>query len=222
MSARMVWIAAEAERPPLSSQLEKILGAEADGKKLPGPTADELAAAGMPTHSFGGGAGPAVGTLGSEPDEAIAKDVVIRQPLRREICDEEYERRTYRGRTVALLRRYMRYSMETGRLPSLLGSEFFRTRVTSYTVVTFEDRIIFVHDMERCLERLDDFSRQLIARHILQEHDQLATSKLLHCSERTVRRHVPLVLDLLSEILLEMGLMERLDSSSEKSCQGDL
>jgi hypothetical protein len=143
------------------------------------------------------------------------------QRKRDEVWKEEYERRTYRGRTVALLRRYMRYSMETGRLPSVLGAEFFRTRVTSYTVVTFEDRIIFVHDMETCLERLDEFSQQLLARHILQEHDQLATSKLLHCSERTVRRHVPLALDLLSEILLDRGMMERLDSSREKLCQGD-
>lgn len=30
--------------------------------------------------------------------------------------------------------------------------------------------MIFVHDMEKCLERLDEFSRQLIARHVLQEH----------------------------------------------------
>jgi hypothetical protein len=66
-------------------------------------------------------------------------------------------RRTYRGRVVAMLRRYMRYSIETGRLPSLLRREFFRAKVTSYTVVTFEDRVIFVHDMERCLDRLDEF-----------------------------------------------------------------
>src|SRR5271169_6010843 len=115
----------------------------------------------------------------------------------------ERERRTYRGRTVAMLRRYMRYSIETGRLPSLLGREFFRAKVTSYTVVTFEDRVIFVHDMEKCLERLDEFSRQLLARHVLQEHDQVATARLLHCGERTVRRLTPYALDQLSEILLK-------------------
>jgi hypothetical protein len=133
--------------------------------------------------------------------------------------DRERERRTYRGRTVAMLRRYMRYSIETGRLPSLLGREFFRAKVTSYTVVTFEDRVIFVHDMEKCLARLDEFSRQLIARHILQEHDRWATAKLLHCNEKTIRRYTPVVLDLLSEILLEVGLMERLNSSRVDFCQ---
>jgi DNA-directed RNA polymerase specialized sigma24 family protein len=133
--------------------------------------------------------------------------------------DRERERRTYHGRTVAMLRRYMRYSIETGRLPSLLGREFFRAKVTSYTVVTFEDRVIFVHDMEKCLARLDEFSRQLIARHILQEHDQEATGKLLGCTERTVRTYVPVVLDLLSEILVEVGLMEPLGSRRTNCCQ---
>ncbi|HKU24448.1 MAG TPA: hypothetical protein VJQ54_03195, partial [Candidatus Sulfotelmatobacter sp.] len=71
-----------------------------------------------------------------------------------ESWEQERVRRIYRGRTVGMLRRYMRYSIETGRLPSLLGREFFRAKVTSYTVVTFEDRVIFVHDMERCLEKL--------------------------------------------------------------------
>ena len=115
-----------------------------------------------------------------------------------------------------MLRRYMRYSIETGRLPSLLGQEFFRAKVTAYSVVTFEDRVIFVHDMEKCLERLDEFSRQLIARHILQEHDREATARLLHCNEKTVRRLTPLVLDLLSEILVKMGMLEK----AENSCQG--
>jgi hypothetical protein len=133
--------------------------------------------------------------------------------------DRERERRTYRGRTVAMLRRYMRYSIETGRMPSLLGREFFRAKVTSYTVVTFEDRVIFVHDIEKCLERLDEFSRQLIARHILQEHDQVATAKLLHCTERTVRTYIPIVLDVLSEILVDVGLLERLISVRQYSCQ---
>jgi hypothetical protein len=119
------------------------------------------------------------------------------------------ERRIYRGRTVAMLRRYMRYSMETGRLPSILGREFFRAKVTSYTVVTFEDRVIFVHDMEKCLAKLDEFSQQLIARHIMQEHDQAATGRLLGCTERTVRTWVPIALDLLGEILLEVGLLEQ-------------
>ncbi len=133
--------------------------------------------------------------------------------------EEARERQIYRGRTINMLRRYMRYSHETGRLPSLLGREFFRAKVTAYTVVTFEDRVIFVHDMETCLGKLDEFSRQVIARHILQEHDLAATARLLGCSKSTVQRYVPIALDVLSEILLDLRLIERISTKREKSCQ---
>ena len=54
----------------------------------------------------------------------------------------------YRDRTVALLRRYARASVEVGRLPSLLGREYFRAKVSSYPMTSFEDIVIFVHDMD--------------------------------------------------------------------------
>ncbi len=124
-------------------------------------------------------------------------------------CDYENERvrRIYRARVVTMLRRYLQYSIETGRLPSLLGREFFRAKVTSYTVVTFEDRVIFVHDMEKCLEKLDEFSRQLIGRHILQEHDQAATGRLLGCAERTVRTYAPIAIGFVGRDFVRCGIV---------------
>ena len=94
----------------------------------------------------------------------------------------------YRGRTLALLKRYMRLSIEVGRLPSVLGREFFRTRVTSYNVSTFEDTVIFVHDTERTIARLDPFSQKLIAKIVLQEYTQPETARLLGCPLRNVER----------------------------------
>src|SRR5215468_12744284 len=44
----------------------------------------------------------------------------------------------YRRNTEAILRRLFRMSLEVGRLPSILGNEFFRTKVTSYRVACFE------------------------------------------------------------------------------------
>lgn len=210
MSEMIAWMAAEAERPssgasigfprrkrhmeeqPVENSSLQVFTYEVRENRLAGKAAES--------------------TPGVEELESF-------EQRQRAAEDRERERRTYRGRVVAMLRRYMRYSIETGRLPSLLGREFFRAKVTSYTVSTFEDRVIFVHDMEKCLERLDEFSRQLIARHILQEHDQAATGKLLHCTERTVRTYIPVVLDMLIEILLDVGLMERLDSRGKISCQ---
>jgi len=120
----------------------------------------------------------------------------------------------YRGRTMALLRRYFRMSLDIGRLPSMLGREFFRARVTSYHVQSFEDVVILVHDVERCLERLEDFSRSLVVRIVLQDYTWDETALLMGCSRRTVARRFPRALDLLSEIFLEVELLRPLPSTS--------
>src|SRR5246127_121095 len=134
--------------------------------------------------------------------------------------EEERERRIYRARTVTMLRRYMRYSIETGRLPSLLGREFFRSRITKYQMATFEDRVIFVHDMERCLEQLDDFGRQVLGRIVLQEYGQEDAARLLGCTRMTVHRKLLESLDQLSDILISVDLLDVLRPGCGKSCQG--
>jgi len=123
----------------------------------------------------------------------------------------------YRRRSVGLLRRYMRFSLETGRLPSLMGRDFFRAKLTCYRAVTFEDRVIFVRDMERCLDRLTRWDQQLIARVILQEHSHEDAARILHCCRRTVQRRVPEVLDLLSEDFLRVGLLAALPAKKSET-----
>ena len=128
----------------------------------------------------------------------------------------------YRDRTVALLKRYLRLSVEVGRLPSLLGREFFRTRVTSYSISTFEDSVIFVHDVERSLEGLDKFDQELIAKIVLQEYSQEETAHLMGCWRRTVGRRYPEALDELSKIFLNGGLLNPLvvaGPRAAESCQ---
>jgi hypothetical protein len=128
----------------------------------------------------------------------------------------------YRHRTVGLLKRYLRMSVEVGRLPSLLGREIFRSRLSSYRVGTFEDAVIFVHDVERSLEQLDDFEQKLIAVIVMQEHTHDEASVILRCWRRTVGRRFSEALDKLSNFFLEGGLIPRLPKTeprSEKSCQ---
>jgi RNA polymerase sigma factor (sigma-70 family) len=116
----------------------------------------------------------------------------------------------YRRRTVALLRRYARASVEVGRLPSLLGREFFRSRVTSYTMRNFEDVVIFVADMEQAIEKLNALEKKLLAMNILEEYTVPEVARLLSCTQRTVERFLQDALDQLSRILLAGGLMEKL------------
>ncbi len=113
----------------------------------------------------------------------------------------------YRQRTAGLLHRYLRLSLEVGRLPSVLGREFFGARFTGLRKVSFEDAVIFVHDMEHCLEQVDRFSQQVLVWVVLQGYSQEETSRLLGCARRTVSRHVPEALDRLSEILLREGMV---------------
>jgi len=115
----------------------------------------------------------------------------------------------YRDRTAALLRRYMRLAVEVGRLPSLLGREFFRARVTSYHTQTFEDSVILVHDVEACLELLDAVDRRLIGLIVLQEHSQEETAILLQCTRRTIVRRFGEALDRVSAIFLERNILAR-------------
>ncbi len=129
----------------------------------------------------------------------------------------------YRDRTVALLRRYMRLSIEVGRLPSLLGREFFRSRVTSYGASTFEDSVIFVHDVERSLEELNEFEKKMIAKIVLQQYSKEEAGRLLGCGYRTVERLFPEALDRISEILLRREILTGLLKTKQevrKSCQG--
>lgn len=126
----------------------------------------------------------------------------------------------YRERTLSLLRRYLRISIEVGRLPSLLGRELFRSRITSYRMASFEDAVIFVHDVEQALAQLDDFSREIIAVVVFQDYSQDEAAEVLRCARRTICRVFPEALDRISELFINGGLLNRLCTNSvENSCQ---
>ena len=128
----------------------------------------------------------------------------------------------YRERTIALLKRYLRISLEVGRLPSLLGRELFRSKVTSYRMSSFEDAVIFVHDVEHALDRLDNFGKDLVAVIIFQDYSQDEAAEILRRARRTVCREFPETVDKISELSLEGGLLNRLPPRrpAENSCQG--
>lgn len=122
----------------------------------------------------------------------------------------------YRRKTTSLLRRYMQWSLEAGRVPSLLGRELFRAKISAYTATTFEARVIFLHDTERCLSRLKGFDGQIIARIVLQEYDHDAAARILQCDRKTIERRLPELIDELSEAFLKADLLERLPETREE------
>ena len=69
--------------------------------------------------------------------------------------------------------------MEAGRVPSMLGRELFRGQVTNYEINSFEDNVIFVHDVEKCLDRLARIEKTLVTRIAVQEYTHLETARML-------------------------------------------
>jgi predicted DNA-binding protein (UPF0251 family) len=120
----------------------------------------------------------------------------------------------YRKYSQAMLRRYLRMSMEAGRVPSLLGREMFRGNVTSYRVHSFEDVVVFCLDVERCLARLNPEEKDLIRRVALQEYTQAEAAAVLGMGVRCVAKQYAAALDRLTWMFLEARMLEPL-----KSCQ---
>ncbi len=114
----------------------------------------------------------------------------------------------YRKRTEALLRQYLQASMQMGRTPSILGNCMFRGKVSSYRMHSFEDMVIFVFDIEKCLKRLDGFSQNVVAKIALQEYSHGETAELTGQSVRSIGRKYSEAIDALTAILLEYELLE--------------
>lgn len=140
----------------------------------------------------------------SEPQSAVKRE-------------REQDLAPYRRQTIALLRRYGRASIEVGRLPSLLGREFFRTRVTSCRRGGFEDIVIFVADMERAIEKLDPVSQRLLGMNVLDEYTVDEVARLLNYNSKTIRRLLRTSIDDLTQLLLIVRLIDRMDWV--ESCQ---
>jgi len=202
MSGYVDWIGAQAD----DAGRPKAVKPEADERSLSESFSSSGSWESLPVHNF-----PAREEVnGVPPEGAPGKDWEENWD-----CDPDIW--LYRKKTWALLRRYMQWSLEAGRLPSLLGRELFRAKITANTATTFESRVIFLHDMEKCLARLQDFDRQLIARVCLQEYDHETAARLLHCTRRTLARRLPGLIDELSEAFLKAELLDRLPETDEES-----
>ena len=110
----------------------------------------------------------------------------------------------------------MTVSMDMGRVPSVMRNLEFRGRGSSYRIRNFEDAVIFVIDVERCLKNLDGFSQELVVRIALQEYTQAETAELMNQGVRTITRRYGEALDRLTGLFLDREL---LISDVMPSCQ---
>lgn len=122
----------------------------------------------------------------------------------------------YRKYTEALLRRYAHMSLELARVPSLIGREMFRGRVTSHSIQGFDDVVIFVHDIEQCLKRISPQQFKLLQRVAVQQYTQGEVAGMMHLPVRTLVRRYDQALDALTRILLDRKLLEPLIACQER------
>ena len=88
--------------------------------------------------------------------------------------------------------------------------------MSTYRVTSFEDSVIFVYDVEKCLKKLDGFSQELIRRIALQEYTQGEAAGLLRVSLRTIVRRYGEAIDALTHIFVEHRLLN-IDPMGESS-----
>lgn len=114
----------------------------------------------------------------------------------------------YRYETIVVLRRYLRVALDLGRLPSVLGGNLFRAKVSSYPVSSFEDLAIFLVDVGACLNRLGESARQFIQLHIFQEYSIEESARIMGCWPGNGRRIYEDALDEMSEIFLRFRILD--------------
>ena len=66
--------------------------------------------------------------------------------------------------------------------------------------------MIFVLDVERCLERLSPLDKQMLSRVVLQEYTQAEAASTLCMSARAMSYKFPQAVDRLTEKLLAAGI----------------
>ena len=137
----------------------------------------------------------------------IRQQATPAEPVPRETAEPVVSYAFYRRHTENLLRRYLYASTQVGRTPELLSDSVGRGWASSRRIRTFEDAVIFVLDVERCLSRLTPLERQLVTRVILQEYTQSEAASMLGVCLRTVSTRLAMALDRLTEILLAAEIL---------------
>ena len=148
----------------------------------------------------------AVATMQAEGSPALVETKASRTGLRVVITPETA---FYRKYTEAMLQRYSVMKLQKGRVPSLLGRELFRGKVTNYKVHGFDDVVIFVHDVEQCMRLLHADQQKLVYRIAVQEYTFGETAAMLRWSLRSTRRRYNEAIDELTAIFQKRGLMDK-------------
>lgn len=111
-----------------------------------------------------------------------------------------------RSHTRSLMRRYVYARYQAARIYSCLDRRM-GGRVSCRPIRSFEDALVFVIDMDRCIEGLNSLDRDLLKRLLIQDYTESETAPLVGMSARSVANKFPLAIDRLTQRLIDRGLL---------------
>jgi len=82
-----------------------------------------------------------------------------------------------------------------------------RGRVSSYRLRTFEDGLIFVLDVEKCVKQLDQISRRVVGHVAIEDYTMMEAVTLTGQSLRSIARIYGEAMDRLTDLFLRSGLL---------------
>ncbi len=123
--------------------------------------------------------------------------------------DPEPETLCYRGQTLAIVRHFFEMSCQLGRLPSILGREFFRAKVSHHAIPSFEDQALFAHDIHQSLMKLDDQAMEVLTLIGLYGLNLDEAARILHCSSGYLSQRYGEAVARLTQIFLDTGILRR-------------
>jgi hypothetical protein len=132
---------------------------------------------------------------------AVAKDEAER------FDSERADLLFFRAQTVAIVRHFFEIASQIGRVPSILGREFFRAKVSHHSIPSFEEQAVFVHDVEHALAALNDQDGELVALVGLFHYSLDDVAMMLGRSRSFVTQHFADSIDQLAETFLATGLL---------------
>lgn len=132
-----------------------------------------------------------------------------RPPAQAVAFDPEPETVCYRGQTLAIVRRFFEMSCQLGRLPSILGREFFRAKVSHHAIPSFEDQALFSHDVRQSLTKLDEQDMEVLTLVGLYDLNLDEAARLLGCSPGYLSQRFAEAVARLTQIFLDSGVLRR-------------
>jgi len=132
-----------------------------------------------------------------------------RSPAQAVAFDPEPETICYRGQTLAVVRHYFEISSQLGRLPSILGREFFRAKVSHHVIPSFEDQALFVHDVQQSLLKLEEEDLLVLTLIGLYDLSHEEVAAMLQRSCGCISQRYTEALARLTQIFLDAGVLRR-------------